>query len=106
MVLSESGAPDGGGEVIRMKAEWSGLAFVEKASAGGHEIQAVGPAGVGGFGAILEAVQQGRKLDAQLAHAGSGDAGAFSLVAGAAEQHAVAHVGLHLPHIGGMGLEN
>jgi len=89
-----------------MKAEWSWLALIENATIGCDQIHAVRPSGVGGLHLVVEAIDDSGKLDAQSAHTGTRYRGALFLVAGAAEQHLIPNIALHLPHVGGMGLQD
>ena len=100
------GLVEGVCELGGVEAEGAWGAFVEDAAAGGDEVKAVGPAGVGGFGAVFEGVEEGWEFYAEFADAGAGYGGSLGLVAGAAEEDVVAEVGLHLPDVGGVGFED
>ena len=89
-----------------MKAEGARFAFVEDATTLADQVQPVGPAGVSRFNAIVEAIYQRGKLDAQLAHARAGNIGALNFILWTAEEDVIAHVRLHLPHISGMRFKN
>jgi hypothetical protein len=89
-----------------MKAEGARLALVENAAAFVDQVQSVWPTRVGELDSIVETVDKRRKLDAQLAHTRTRNVRAFYFILGAAEQNVVAHIGLHLPHIGRMRLKN
>ena len=65
-----------------------------------------GPAGVGAFGAVAKFIQHGRELDAQFAHTGTRHGGPLAFIFRAGHHNLVVDVGLHLPNIAGMGLEN
>lgn len=71
-----------------------------------NQVKPVGPTGISRLSLILETVNHRRKFDAQLAHTGTGNKGAFCLVLGAAKENAITHIGLHLPYVGGMRLKN
>jgi hypothetical protein len=89
-----------------MKAEWSWLALIENATIGCDQVHTVRPSGVGGLHLVVEAIDDSGKFDAQSAHTGTRYRGALFLVAGAAEQHLIPNIALHLPHVGGMGLQD
>jgi hypothetical protein len=89
-----------------MKPEWPRLAFVEDLAARCDQIKSIRPARIRGFHAVVETINQGRELDSQLSYAGAGHGSALRLVLGAAEEHIVADVRLHLPNIGGMRLKD
>jgi hypothetical protein len=89
-----------------VKSEGARLAFEEHSTTGSDQIEAVGPTGVGSFYAVVEAVDESGKPDAQLADAGSSNSRAFRLIFGAGEENVVANIRLHLPNIGGMSLKN
>src|ERR1700691_5276246 len=89
-----------------MKAEWSWLALIENATIACDQIHAVRPAGVGALHLVVEAIDDSGKFDAQSAHTGTGYRGALFLIAGAAEQHFIANITLHLPYVRGMGLQD
>jgi hypothetical protein len=89
-----------------MKPEWSWLALIENATIACDQIHAVRPSGVGGFHVVVKAIDDSRKFDAQSAHTGTRYRGALFLVAGAAEQHFIANIALHLPHVCGMSLKD
>ena len=89
-----------------MKAEGPRLALVENASALPDQVKPVGPARISRLDPIVKVVDQRGKFDAQLAHACAGNGGALGLIFRAAEQNTITHIGPHLPHIGGMSLED
>jgi len=91
---------DRGRQQFRIEAKRAGLALVKNPSSGSNQIKPVRPRCVCSLDAIVESVDQRRELDAELAHAGSGDIESFSFVFRAGEEHVLAHVRLHLPHIG------
>src|ERR1700761_2291300 len=82
-----------------MKAKRSWFALVEQTATGGNEIHAIRPSGIGKLHTIIKSINQRRKFDSQLSYARTGNRGALCFVARTAEEHLVAHVGLHLPHI-------
>src|SRR6202000_2643370 len=89
-----------------MKAKRSWFALVEQTATGGNEIHAIRPSGIGKLHTIIKSIDQRRKLDSQLSYARTGNRGALCFVTRAAEEHLVAHVGLHLPHIRGVSLKD
>ena len=89
-----------------MEAERARFALVKDTAALADQVEAVGPTGISGFDAIIKAVDQGGKLDAQFADACPGHDCAFCVVFRAAEEHAIAHVGLHLPNVSRMRLQD
>jgi len=93
-------------QILRVKAEWSGLALVEDAPALPDQVKSIGPAGISRLDPIVESVNQRGKSDAQLTHACAGNRGSLRLVLRAFEENAIFYVGLHLPHIGGMRLKD
>ena len=89
-----------------MKAEGPRLALVEDPSALPDQVEPVWPARISRLRPIIEAVDQRGKFDAQLAHACAGNRSTLRLIFRAAEKNTIAHIGLHLPHGGGMGLKD
>ena len=89
-----------------MKSERPRLALVKNSATLRDEVQPVGPARVSSFHLVVEAIQQSREMNPQLAHARVGHTRALGFIPRTAEQHAVFHVRLHLPNVGGMRLEN
>ena len=89
-----------------MKPERAGFAFVADATAPLDEVQAVRPSGIGSFNPVVEAIDDGRELDSQLAHASSRYRGTFLLIAGTPEKHLVANIALHVPDVSGVRFEN
>ena len=89
-----------------MKAEWARLAFIENSTASPNQVESVGPARISALDSIVEAINQRWKFDAQLAHARACNESALYLIDWAAEEHLIAHIGLHLPHVRGMRLKN
>ena len=94
------------GKIFRVKAEWTGFALVQNSAAVPNQVEPVGPAGICKLRLVLKTVNHRGEFDPQLAHARTGNKGAFRLVLGAAEENSIAHVGLQLPHVGGMRLKN
>ena len=97
---------NGGSQIVWVKAERPGLAFIEDAALGCDQIEAVGPARKGSLHLIVEAIHKGRKLDSQFPYTCTGDRGALRLIARAAEQHLVGYVALHLPNVCRMSLKD
>ena len=89
-----------------MKAEWSWLALVENAIIGSDQIHTIRPSGVGSLNLVVEAIDNSGKFDAQCSYTLPGYRSAFFLIAGAAEQHLIPNIALHLPHIRGMSLQD
>ena len=89
-----------------MKSKGARFGFVENTASGGDQVQPVGPACISGFDTIIETVDEGRKLDSEFSHASPGHIESFGLVGGAGEDHVITHVGLHLPYVGRVRLEN
>ena len=89
-----------------MKAERPGLALVKYASIGTDQIKAVRPARIGILHLVVEAIHHGREFDSQSAHTRAGYRCAFFFIARTAKEHIIAHVALHLPHVGGMCLKD
>jgi hypothetical protein len=88
-----------GGQLLRLKAKWTGLALVSHVSVLVNEVNAVRPAGVGLFGRIAEFVDHSRELDSQLAYAGSCNEGTLFFIPGTGKDNFVFDVALHLPHV-------
>ena len=93
-------------EIFRVEPEGTRLALVCDATALFDQIEAVRPSGVGNFNAVVEAVDDSRKFDAQLAHANSRYRRTLLLIARTAEKHLVANVALHRPNVSGVRLED
>lgn len=89
-----------------MEPERPRLAFVEDASVPRDQIKTIGPTGIGRFNAIVEVIDDSRKLYAQGADASVCYGDALSLITRTSEEHPIADVALHLPDIGGMGFED
>ena len=89
-----------------MKAEGTWFAFVEDAASWSNQIQPVRPSRISSLNAIVESVNQRRKLDSKFAHARAGHIETLALVLGAGEEHMIAYVGLHLPHVAWVSLED
>ena len=62
-----------------MKSEGAWLGLEEHAAFGRDEIQAIRPARVSRFDAIVEAIDHGRKFNAEFANTGAGDGGTLRL---------------------------
>lgn len=97
---------DGIIQVLRMEAEGAGLAFVNNAATLPNQVEPVRPTRVSSLDPIVEAINERWKFDAQLSHARARDKRTFQIILWTAEKHFIAHVRLHLPHIGGMRLKN
>ena len=68
------------------------------------QVDALRPSRVSAFGLVVESIDYRRKLDAQLADAGSRDLAAFLIIFRTCEKDFVLEVALRLPDIGGMRL--
>ncbi len=93
-------------QVLRVKSKWARFAFVKYASTLTDQIEPVGPTRESRFDTIVETVNECGEFDAQLADARPSNIGALDLVLWTAEEYVIAHIGLHLPHVGGMRLED
>jgi len=89
-----------------MESEGARFALIENASALADQVEPVRPTGVSRFDLIVDAVNQCRKLDAQLPHARASDKRSLQVILRTTEEHFVAHVGPHLPNISWMRLED
>jgi len=96
----------GAGQILGMKAKRPGFALIEDTTIRRDQIEAVGPACIGLLHLVVEAIHHCGKLDSKLPYACASYRGSLRLIARAAEQHLVAHVALHLPHVGGMRLKD
>ena len=67
-----------------------------------NQVNTVRPAGVGDLGSIVEAVDDCRKFDAELAHARARYIRALSFILRTGKDDRVADVALHLPNVAGM----
>lgn len=94
---------DGSGEVGRFEATGAGSGFVNDLTLLAHEIEAVRPRGVGGFGRILHVVDDGGERDAERTDAGGGVVVFHGLGFGGFEEHLFFNIAGDLPLIGGMG---
>src|ERR1700733_6687605 len=89
-----------------MEPERAWLALVENTATLTDQVEPVRPARISRLNSVVEAINECGEFDAQLAHARSGDIRSFHFIFWAAEEHFVAHVRLHLPHIRGMRLKD
>jgi hypothetical protein len=85
-----------------MKTEWPWPALKENPAVCADQVQPIRPARVRGFDAVVEAIDQGWKLDPQFSHAGVSNRKSLCLITGTGEEDFVTHVGLHRPDIGGV----
>ena len=97
---------DRAGKIIRMEPKRSRFALERDLSIALNQVEAVRPAGVGGFHLIIKTINQRRELDMQLPNASASHRRALMLVARTAEQNVIADVALHLPDVGGMSFKN
>ena len=93
-------------QILGMEPERSWLALIKNAIVGSDQIHAVWPPCVCNLNLVIKAIHKRGKLDAEFAYARTGYKGALLLIAGAAEQHFVTNVALHLPYVGGMGFQD
>jgi hypothetical protein len=93
-----------GFQFVGFEAEGAGFALVDYLALVIDEVQAIGPAGVGGLGGITELIENGGQLDSELADAGPGYERAFFFALGAGEDNLVLDIALHLPDVAGMRL--
>jgi hypothetical protein len=89
-----------------MKAEGPGLALVHNSTICPDQVKPVRPACVRSLNLIVKAIDHCGKFDAEFSHASAGDRSAFGLVLGTGEEHLIADITLHLPHIRWVGLKN
>jgi len=97
---------DRAGKIIRMEPKRSRFALERDLSIALNQVEAVRPAGVGGFHLIIKTINQRRELDMQLPNASASHRRALLLVTRTAEQNVIADVALHLPDVGGMSFKN
>jgi len=89
-----------------METERARFALVQYLPAGRDQVKAIWPTGVGRLHLIVEAIDQRRELDSELTYANSCERCALGLILGTCEEHSVLNVGLHLPNVGWMRLED
>ncbi len=89
-----------------MEAKWPGVSLKKDATPSLNQVEPVRPSRVGFFHAIVDPIHDGGELDTQRAHAGIGDRDAFRFIRGTSEQNLFTDIALHLPDIGGMGLQD
>ncbi len=89
-----------------LETEWAWFALVDNPPVRVDQVNAVRPAGVSSLRRIAEFVEHCGKLQAQFAHAGSGNHGSFFFIFRTGENYFVLKVTFHLPDIAGMGLCN
>src|SRR5579875_3306542 len=87
-----------------VEAEGSRFRFEANASVATDQIEAVGPAGVLGFHAILNGIEQRGNRDVELSHARGRDTGALFIGSRISKEHVLFDIALHLPDIGRMRL--
>lgn len=93
----------GFGEVVDMKAEGAGLAFMADEALAIDEVEAIGPAGVGALDGVMAVIEEGRQFDLEVAHTGGGDVRALLFVLRVGEEDFLADVDGELPAVGGVG---
>jgi hypothetical protein len=71
-----------------------------------NQVQAIGPTGVCHFNLVIEAIDESREFDVQLANAGASHGSSLLLVSRTAKQDIVANIALHLPHVGRVSFED
>jgi len=86
-------------QLVRFKAEGSGLALVCHAAGGVDQVKPIRPAGVRLFGRVAEFIEHGGDLYPQFPHACSGDECAFLFAFWAGKNNIVFDIALHLPNI-------
>ena len=89
-------------QLFRMEAERAGAALVGDLAICTNQVNAIRPAAVSSLNCIVESVNDGGKLDPQLAHATTGNCTPFFLILRTGEDNVIADVALHLPHVAGM----
>ena len=89
-----------------METKRSWLAFVEHTTSGRDQIHAIRPTRIGGLQAVIKTIDNRWKFNAELSNACIGDGSTFCFISRATKQYFIAHVGLHLPYICGVSLEN
>jgi hypothetical protein len=97
---------EGGFQSIGLETERTRRSFVSDSAVAIDQVEAIGPGRVGGFGGVAEFIEQGRNLDAELSHTGSGNKCPFLFAARTGEDDFVLDVALHLPDVAGMRLGN
>ena len=97
---------DGLSQIFWLKTEWAWLALVQNPTALPNQVEPVGPTRISSLDAIVDTINQCGKLDAKLAHACACNKNTLRFILWTAEQNLVAHIRLHLPHIGGMRLKD
>ena len=72
-----------------MKSEGSRLALVQNPAILPDQVESVRPSGIGSLYLIIESVDHSGKFDAELAHTGTADGSAFSLVLWTRKKHLI-----------------
>jgi hypothetical protein len=93
-------------QIIGLKTEGAGSALENHLPGRIDQVEAIRPPGVCLFCLIVEAVEQGGKLDSKIANATSRDGRSFFLIFRAGEDDFVFDVASHLPNVTGMRLED
>lgn|SRR5215831_4862705 len=91
-------------QFLRLEPKRPRLALVDNPIVTIDEVDALWPARVSALGRVVEPIDHCRKLNTQLADAGSSDLAAFLIILRTCEKNLVLQVALGLPDIGGMRL--
>lgn len=89
---------------VGIETKRPGLGFEKHTSSGSDQIQTIRPAGISSLNTIVKSVDQSREVDSEFAHARTGYIEAFRFISRTGEDDVLAHVGLHLPHVGRVSL--
>ena len=92
-----------GGHLVGLESVGARLALVSDATVGANHVEPVGPACVRGLGRVLQVVNDGGNLEAQLGHAGVGHGATFVQALLAGDGDFFFDVVLILPRVDGMG---
>jgi hypothetical protein len=93
---------DSGSEFVWLESKGTGPRFESDAAPGVNQVHAVWPTCVGTLGRVAEFVENGGHLDAQFAHACTGDESALFFISRTGKDNFVFDVALHLPDIAGV----
>ena len=93
---------EGVGDSLGLEAEWAGSGFEGDAALAVDYVESVGPAGVVALGGVLEIVEHGGKLDAELDDAHFSHLGALVHIFGRGEDYVVVDVVRILPDVSGV----